>query len=688
MANEITYDVDPGYYLNPFTVNMILSSDVQSLQFSVNGGAPSISKYVAYDQSVPPVPFIAVTQDGRGNVVYDGGFPKFYNTYAPSATLEPFDAAVRLIGTCAGGVNAYHYQMLSSRQVTIAAGDKLVYHVFSNDAQIKAGVDGTFSSGSPQWLRGTTLVDQNGVSCHPTSDLSARANGKWYKRTIDLTSQAGRTINEWTIAFENDTAGTYTVFFKDIYILNGSGTIKETLFEKTLDIPGLVNSTTGSVQYSTISKSVVDVRAHLTASFKYFYNALKFIANQTKVAAGNKKVLIIGDAIPGGSYLIKDTVAEGGFGTTLARLGLLCGYQFTYKYRNEWVGGLIDAPLSELEQYCAVIVFSTAYQNANDAYLITQNCRDAMMTYRENGNGIYLITDHGPVINTITEATSSNKGGFFATANAIITGFGAWFSGDYNRTPINVGFLRSTYGDHPLYESMSDSESISAGGSESRVSVATFASVAPSAVGPFAIGAGRTTIQVAAVLTGGRIVTSRVIYYVVDFAVKLIIDGIAKDNGHSTDIGVKNKVPVAVGLIGSLTEASVGTLYRGAVSLATARFDMALGRYYLTFPNDIDMVKFNNNDELRLVLTSPVPMTIAVTVKRFQPTFQLGGNLPEIINALKTWKPTLTPIERVSKMISDISNVYPGLGITYSVEQPKNLKLIKDHFMNTGPTST
>ena len=80
MFKNIEVDTPPGYYLEPVNVNITFSNKVQEVLFSLNGAPPSISKYIAYDTSVPPVPFIAVTQDGRGNVTYDGGFLSFIIT--------------------------------------------------------------------------------------------------------------------------------------------------------------------------------------------------------------------------------------------------------------------------------------------------------------------------------------------------------------------------------------------------------------------------------------------------------------------------------------------------------------------------------------------------------------------------------------------------------------------------------
>lgn len=689
MTNEITYSVAPGYYLDPFTVNMILGANVESLQYSVNAGAPSISKYIAYDQLVPPNPFIAVTQDGRGNVVYDGGFPKFYNMYAPSANISAFDNALRVEATrpsTAG--NAYSYFKLSDVSVVIASGDKLVYDMWSDSAVVACGVDGwVVQTGGPApiELRELNIPDQNGLSCHPSTNTSAHALGKWYRREISLNTIAGATIDKWQFALENEAVGVHVAYVKEVYIKNSANQIKATVFKDVYNYaPGTLGHTLSNIMTGNVSR-MVDVRTQLTPAFKYLFNALRFCENKTKIAAGNRKILFVGDANLGANYNIKGTTPSDFF-TSFSRIALIAGYTATFKVTSDWVGGKINPTLGELEEYAAVVFMSSIFQANGDALLITQDAIDAFLTYRENGSGLIFVTDHGPIITSIANATSSNKGGFFATANAVVAGFGAWFSGDYTRTPVNVGFLRAAYGDHPLYDTMLDSEAIPAGGSESRVNVASFASIAPGAVPPINIPLGKTTIQVAAVLFTGEVVTSRVVYWVVDYTVGIGVDGIVKTNGQVADIGVKNKVPVVASLVGTLTENAVGSLYLGTTVIGSVSYTPA-GGFAITFTGGSSVIKLNNGNELKLVLTSPVAMTIAVTIKRFQPTLPVNIPLSKVLKRLRTWNPQLSDIERIVKMVKEIATTYPGLNIKYSTEYPTNLKLIKDHFKNEGPTS-
>lgn len=306
----LTPDKPSGYYPNPIVINWVFDAINNSAKFTSGDVPPAISKYIAYDTLTPPNPFISVTEDGRGRVVYDGGFPKFYN-------------------------------------------------------------------------------------------------GSW---------------------------------------------------NNAVNFAGLVP-------------------AH-----KYLYNAIKWVENKTKWNAGNRSILILGDATSAEGYSIKKTNSAdwASFNTTLTGICQVAGYtNIVFKDRSDWPndnpGGTINVRLAELENYALVIFMSTAYLDYGNP-LITTNCVNDLVTYRENGNGIIIITDHGTVINdfaTASDFAGTDDNGFFTSGNKIATRFGAWFSGNYDRTPVNVGFLRSTYGDHPLYNGMSNTDSVAAGLSESRVNTIT-----------------------------------------------------------------------------------------------------------------------------------------------------------------------------------------------------------------------
>lgn len=108
---EVTVSVPPGYYGGAQTVVVTFPPGVRKAIITQGDVSPVLSEVLAFDQGplypnapphtgVPPGdivarPFLAVTQDGRGNVVYDAGFPKYYNATMPVprptafATLTP-----------------------------------------------------------------------------------------------------------------------------------------------------------------------------------------------------------------------------------------------------------------------------------------------------------------------------------------------------------------------------------------------------------------------------------------------------------------------------------------------------------------------------------------------------------------------------------------------------------------------
>ena len=78
-TSPITPSVPPGNYYSNQTIAFSFDPAVNGVTMTTGMYPPSLSKYIAYDTLTPPGPFIAVTEDGRGRVLYDGGFPKIYN---------------------------------------------------------------------------------------------------------------------------------------------------------------------------------------------------------------------------------------------------------------------------------------------------------------------------------------------------------------------------------------------------------------------------------------------------------------------------------------------------------------------------------------------------------------------------------------------------------------------------------
>lgn len=460
--STIVPSIPPSHYTEPTAVSWSFGSGVGSVAFSLNGTPPAISEYIAYDTLNPPNPFIAVTQDGRGNVIYDGGFPKFYNS--------------------------------------------------SNTANNSA------------------------------------------------TSFAG---------------------------LNPAG--------------------------------------------KYLYNALNFCANPIKVLQGNRKVLLVGDAIDGQNYAVKSTTGNG-FRNALTKIVEVAGYDLTIKDRGDW-NNSIDADINELDEYCLVILMSSWFGNR----VSTDRFVDAMVTYRERGNGIILITDHGPVYNTIDQAIAGFGQGFFATAQPIAVRFGAFFSGDYDRTPVNVGFLRSTYGDHPLYNNLSNAEDIPAGGSESRVVVTEITTYTPSQVPSTSLDSGRYEFNFLTIGTDGTPRAQQFVYTVGGVISTFFrnrvenqfLAGEYQSRKTVWDLELANDASVATPVSGELLKNDV---VLGSFSQSTTGSDFT---YTWNTPDDLPpMVR--EGDRLELRTLAPEEFRYQVTVSRPNITVQPPRNLSELLRILQS----------------------------------------------------
>ncbi len=83
---EIISTLEPGAYPTGQNVTVTFPPNTRKAIITRDDRAPVLTEIIAYDTgTIPPGtdvverPFIAVTQDGKGNVTFDGGFPKFYN---------------------------------------------------------------------------------------------------------------------------------------------------------------------------------------------------------------------------------------------------------------------------------------------------------------------------------------------------------------------------------------------------------------------------------------------------------------------------------------------------------------------------------------------------------------------------------------------------------------------------------
>lgn len=696
MAN-LSLSVAPGYYLEAQQANWVLSSEVDFISFALNGAQPALSKYIAYDTLTPANPFIAVTEDGNGRVVYDGGFPKFYNSAAPAAGLDPL-FSLEFRGTCQGvaqGVNAYYYDQFSDVGVTIAAGDKLVYDIWMNSADARVGLDAVTANpptGATQWkysLRDwgqqtSVIRDQNNLSPHPAVDLGGRALNKWYHREFDLTPCAGERFIKWSLAYEGEVAGTFYTRFKEIYILDSTGKVKATLFKDKITIANSSNIETGASGYTNISKAIYDPRSHLSAAFKYLFNAIRWVSKSSMVDAGVKKILVLGDSTAGGAggnYLVKGT-SPGDFNTSIVNLCTAVGYTPTIKDSGDYPGGLLNATLAEMNQYDCVLIFGSAY--GSTAVITTSMIQD-IQTYRQQGGGVIMITDHGNVINNVGGASPPTGAAFFNTVNAIAVNFGAWFSGTYDRTPVNVGFIRANYGDHPLYDGMTDAESIAAGASESRVEITNPPQYRPP-IAPVTISKqGVNTLRAMVQLKDGTMEAYSFVYVIATGQLILFKDGEGTEI-NALPTSLSSKVDFDATLVGAGLGTLAGDIQLNGVTVAQLAYTEAEGSSSAWIGGGSNQLFVKKGDVFKARITSPFSYSRDLPVNRLVPTLTNLRKLPDVVkelrnNGFSTSKPKETVLDAVNYMTRE----FPALGYTPKGDYARDIAQLQG-FWSTEPT--
>lgn len=221
----------------------------------------------------------------------------------------------------------------------------------------------------------------------------------------------------------------------------------------------------------------------LPPSWKYTYNAFAFIADKRKVAAGNRKILIVGNMTLEDDYDVKGSNynptpgqkpgnASEGFKDCFEAVAAAGNWTLTYLNLSDI--NPMNVSAIELDKYVAV-VFVSMKDLPVGASNIAPAFSNALAYYRSTGSGIFIITDHGGGNYTSIEDALARSSVFLGDANRVAANFGCYFSGNVNRSPVLVSEIKRQIGlpgppeSHPLLNNLADDSYIYATLSESIV---------------------------------------------------------------------------------------------------------------------------------------------------------------------------------------------------------------------------
>lgn len=172
----------------------------------------------------------------------------------------------------------------------------------------------------------------------------------------------------------------------------------------------------------------------------------------------NPRILFLGDRIAPEdgdlSYSIKGTSGSA-FRTFFETF---CNnFDFTYDIKDALdYNGELDFGLDELTNYQVLFFMGSRNEDQDSIPVVSERLARAIATFREEGKGVYLCTDHNS---------------FFYNNNIILSYItDAQFEGSYDFSPgTTVAYNRALHGDSPLFRGLSDNTIMRGSGSDSSV---------------------------------------------------------------------------------------------------------------------------------------------------------------------------------------------------------------------------
>lgn len=224
----------------------------------------------------------------------------------------------------------------------------------------------------------------------------------------------------------------------------------------------------------------------LPPAFRLMVNAFNFCANPQKVASGNNRVLCISNtkrtenySMMSGHYNPSPGQSANGvdnsFKDSFEIISQVAGFEVVCQDYTAHGDKPINLTFTDLDQYALVVFMSSVYLGEAVASRITPTFAQAMAAYREQGNGVIVITDHVDLNYTDIDDAVARAAGFVKDGNIICQYYGTYFTGNVNRSSQLVSEIRRQIGapgppgDHPLLSRLLDTDYIFAGGSESLV---------------------------------------------------------------------------------------------------------------------------------------------------------------------------------------------------------------------------
>lgn len=163
--------------------------------------------------------------------------------------------------------NYYYRDLTSVANYTIQAGDYLVYSVRMEDANVRAGVDFTYTDAS--FLRSTLAYDQHSLRSHPSTNHSDYSTERWYQRIIKIPAgEVGKTIQYYDFAIKGLVTGSRTAYFSNVFITDQYGNIRKMIYRGGEDFGGETFTTAQHLASNSSFTSMGDTKDLLAEDFQ------------------------------------------------------------------------------------------------------------------------------------------------------------------------------------------------------------------------------------------------------------------------------------------------------------------------------------------------------------------------------------------------------------------------------------